>query len=208
MQSLSFFFALTMKTELRSMSEVQLFFDPRYIYKNLKRPKMWVAALISKAVLTTMDTLIKSDFYRPEVIVLKDPATKRVTVSCKFSNHKRSYALWFVVDPSKNPYELTDMLFAEWFGNSRHQLVFAERKPFKNQLDIDPLTLQLLSAFDDHMTATKTNEPLKVITSCVNDTERDVSMHTKYGTTWYVGGNKPVIGRSSFVSAGFAYRIN
>lgn len=196
-----------MKTELTSMSEVQSFFDPRYIYRNLKRPKVWIAALVSTVVLNVMDTLIKSDFYRPEIIVLKDPKTKKLTISCKFSNHKRSYALWFVVDPSKDPYALTDHLFKEWFKNSKHKVLNIKREQIERHVDVDPLTRNLLSMFDDYLTGTKSTESLKVITSHVDDIDKDVTMHTKYGTTWYIGGNKPIFGRSSFVSAGFAYQI-
>lgn len=196
-----------MKTELRSHSEVHALFDPRYAYKNLGKPKPLLASTISKTVTKTLDTLIKSGFYRPEVIVLKNPKAKKLTVTCKFSNDRRTYTMWFMSDPSKDGFDTTKALFNDWFREGKHKSVTIERNKIDHQVDIDPLTRDLLCLFDDHMGDGKSKGSLNVVMSHVDDIEQDVVMHTKYGTTWYVGYNKPIFGRSSFISAGFAYQI-
>ena len=199
--------APTFLTKLSTMPQVQSFFDIRNVYKNLGKPKLWIAELISKTILDMTDILIKLEYCKPDIVVLGDPSKRKLTITCRFSNLKRNYFMWFVVDPKEDPYDLTRKLFKHWFKDDLNKALSIEKSTFKNQADIDELTRNLLGRFDELMTDDKNPGPIKLVTKQSSNIEEDVNMHTKYGTTWYVGGNKPIIGRSSFISSGFAYLI-
>lgn len=189
------------------MDQVQTFFDVRNVYRNLGKPRAWIAGLISSAVLKISDTLIKHEYCRPDITVLTNPKKKKVTVLCKFSNTNRSYCFWFVIDPYKDAFELTKYLVEHWFKDQNKKPIYINKDNLKHQVEIDQLTRSLVQQFDSLMTNDNNTNPLVLITKDSEDVYEDTIMHTKYGTLWYVGVNKPLFGGSSYLSAGFAYLV-